>query len=63
MLKGRCQLEIGDQTREYGYTTHEVLEIVANLTMGRTAMRTIVPRLHWGQRSGSIPVTCWQRSR
>jgi hypothetical protein len=63
MLKDRCQLENGDQTREYGYTAHEVLEIATSLTMGRVAMRTIVPRLHWGHWNGSRPVSCWQRSR
>src|SRR6516165_9271503 len=63
MLKGGRWLEIGDKARDYGCSVHEVFEIAASLTMGRVAMRTIVPRLHWGHRSGSIPVSCWQRSR
>jgi hypothetical protein len=37
--------------------------VAAGLAMGRTAMRTIVPRLHLGHWSGSIPVSCWQRAR
>jgi hypothetical protein len=41
--------------REYGCTAHELFEIAASLTMGRAAMRTIVPRLHLGHWSGSIP--------
>jgi hypothetical protein len=59
MLKCLCQLEIDDQTREYRCTAHEVFEIAASLAMGRTAMRTIAPRLHLGHWSGSIP----ERSR
>src|SRR6516225_10728210 len=47
----------------YRRTVHEVFEIVAGLAMGRTAMRTLVPRLHLGHRSGSIPGSCWQRLR
>ena len=33
---------------KYRCTVHEVFEIVAGLAMGRTAMPTIVPRLHLG---------------
>ena len=63
MLKGGLGLEIGHRTREYECAGHEVLEIGASLIMRRAAMRTIVPRLHLGHWSGSIPVSCWQRSR
>jgi hypothetical protein len=56
-----CRLAI--KRGKYRCTAHEVFEIVAGLAMGRTAMRTIVPRLHLGHRSGSIPVSCWQRLR
>ena len=56
-----CRLAI--KQGKHRCTAHEVFEIAAGLAMGRTAMRTIVPRLHLGQRSGSIPVSCWQRAR
>ena len=61
--KAGVSCRLADQTREYRCAAHEVFEIAASLAMGRTAMRTIVPRLHLGHWSGSIPVSCWQRSR